>query len=350
LNNVEDMKHFGFVSIAAVKQYLRYAEGKKLDTQQLIERSNLREALKSEDEGRITGEQFQTFLKHLILKADDPLLGLSSALYVKTNSYTILGLIAESSSTLEEIIKRIPLFERLVGDMGTTSLQRTQTGLIQTWNCHYTNPLLVPHMVDNVLASWTLYARWLSGSSAAAERVCLRRPKPEAHIEREYQAVFSCPVEFDAKQDQIYLSESLLNTKLQPRHDRAQWNLEGKARSELSQVRLTDEPFASQVRRTINAHLQLGIAKKELIAEEFNLSLRTIQRKLAADKTSYRTLLDNARHERAQTFLNDTLLSANEIAYNLGYADERCFYRSFKEWSGFTPEQYRKQLIDFNKH
>ena len=338
------MKHLGFVSIAAVKQYLRYAEAKRLDLDLLIDRSGLREALKSEDEGRITGEQFQQFLRRLILTAKDPLLGLSSALYVKTQSYTILGLIAETSSNLEEIIKRIPLFERLVGDMGTTSLQRTETGLIQTWNCHYTDPVVIPHMVDNVLASWTLYARWLSGSTAAAERVRLRRPNPTAEIEQEYQAIFSCPVEFDASHDQIILSETLLNTKLQPRQHYAQWNLEGKARSELSQIRLSDEPFASQVRRTIDAHLQLGVAKKELIAEEFNLSLRTIQRKLAIENSSYRAILDQARHDRANTFLNDTLLSANEIAYNLGYADERCFYRSFKEWSGLTPEQYRKKI------
>ena len=341
------MKHLGFASIAALKQYLRYAEARKLKTAPILREMGLTQNIEQSEEGRITGEQFQLFLGKLIELACDPTLGLGSALYVQTHSYSLLGTIAERSKTLGEAIERIPLFERLVGDMGITQIERSSTSLSLNWHCNYTDPAVVPHMIDNVLASWTLYARWLTNSRTRAKAVYLRRIEPAAEFRAHYERVFDCPVFFEQNRDSIELDVRHLKLELRGHayqngsvvEGRA---LEGKARTELSRLHLEGEVFDEQVLRSIRAHLQLGIASKELIAQEFAMSERSLQRHLAGTGASYRALLDAARKERAINFLSQTKLSTTEIAHNLGYQDERCFFRSFKRWTDQTPEQYRQ--------
>ena len=341
------MKHLGFASIAALKQYLRYAEAKKLETRFLLQKLGLVQNIQQSDEGRITGEQFQAFLEGLIEIANDPSLGLSSALYVQTHSYSLLGTIAESSKTIGDAIERIPLFERLVGDMGTTQIERSSDAISLTWQCNYTSPEVVPHMIDNVLASWTLYARWLTNSRTRARKVYLQRNAPNADVLAQYQRVFECPVLFGQTRNSIELNNKHLELPLRSKHNSKNLGmdgqaLEGKARTELSRLHLEGESFSEQVLRSIRAHLQLGIASKELIAQEFSMSERNLQRHLARDSISYRALVDAAREERAMNFLTQTQLSTTEIAHNLGYQDERCFFRSFKRWTKQTPIQYRQ--------
>ena len=339
------MKHLGFASIAALKQYIRYADAQNINTHPLLRALGLHENVLLSGEGRITGEQFQSFLSGLIALTNDPLMGLASALYVETHSYSLLGTIAEQSDNLEHAIERIPMFERLVGDMGTTEIERTSRYTSLAWHCNYDQPKVVPHMIDNVLASWTLYARWLTLSKAQPLGVYLARQTPSAELQKTYRRVFSCPVYFEQKHNSIRIAHEHLSLPIHTKHQpNTPLPLEGKARLELSQLRIEDETFKERVSRSIRAHLQLGIASKELIAQEHVLSERHLQRQLSAENCSYRELLDSARKERAMNFLRNTELSTTEIAHNLGYQDERCLFRSVKRWTKRTPHAIRAEL------
>ncbi|KZX81361.1 hypothetical protein A3715_07460 [Oleiphilus sp. HI0009] len=335
------MKHLGFASIAALKQYLRYADAKRIDTVDLLADLKLTNNVEQSEEGRISGQQFQQFLTSLLHLSNDPIMGLSSALYVQSHSYNLLGALIEQSETLGQAISRIPLFERLVGDMGTTEIQRTESHLALVWHCNYTTSLIVPHMIDNVLASWTLFARWLTNSKASASGVYLTRPKPAHSIQQTYEQVFSAPVFFDQTSNRIELSNELLRIPLVSKQHSPKSSLEGKVRTSLSQLKFDGETLKDQILRSVKAHLQLGIASKELICQEFNTSTRHLQRQLDAEGTSYREILRKAREERATHFLLDTDLSVIDIAYNLGYKDERSFYRSFKKWTKVSPQEFR---------
>ncbi|KZY77145.1 hypothetical protein A3739_13680 [Oleiphilus sp. HI0067] len=196
-------------------------------------------------------------------------------------------------------------------------------------------------MIDNVLASWTLFARWLTNSKASASGVYLTRPKPAHSIQQTYEQVFSAPVFFDQTSNRIELSNELLRIPLVSKQHSPKSSLEGKVRTSLSQLKFDGETLKDQILRSVKAHLQLGIASKELICQEFNTSTRHLQRQLDAEGTSYREILRKAREERATHFLLDTDLSVIDIAYNLGYKDERSFYRSFKKWTKVSPQEFR---------
>ena len=73
----------------------------------------------------------------------------------------------------------------------------------------------------------------------------------------------------------------------------------------------------------------------------FNLSPRTLIRRLKDEGSAYQQLLDAVRQERAGWYLAHTRLSVEEIAARLGYADTSNFSRTYRRWFGRTPSQAR---------
>lgn len=77
------------------------------------------------------------------------------------------------------------------------------------------------------------------------------------------------------------------------------------------------------------------------VAMELKISTRSLQRQLAAEKTSFQTLLAEVRRVHAEELLKTTKASIQEISNALGYADISHFTRAFKKWTGLTPRMYR---------
>ncbi len=75
----------------------------------------------------------------------------------------------------------------------------------------------------------------------------------------------------------------------------------------------------------------------------FNMTSRTLHRRLISEGTSYREILDEVKHSLALSYLSKPLMSIKEVAYFLGYDDERNFRRAFKRWQGVSPSEYRNK-------
>lgn len=77
------------------------------------------------------------------------------------------------------------------------------------------------------------------------------------------------------------------------------------------------------------------------VAEQLNLSSRTLKRRLAQQGTSFSALLEEARQLDAIALLRKPQLSLERVATELGYADPANFTRAFKRWTGLTPSAFR---------
>lgn len=77
-------------------------------------------------------------------------------------------------------------------------------------------------------------------------------------------------------------------------------------------------------------------------ADHLSMSERSLQRHLAAEKSSYQQVLDKVREERAKALLGEHRLSLKEIALDCGFKDPNSFFKAFKKWTGQTPERWRE--------
>lgn len=101
--------------------------------------------------------------------------------------------------------------------------------------------------------------------------------------------------------------------------------------------------LAQKVRERLRASIHKRLPRKEQVAEEMDMNVRTLHRRLQEEGTSWQTILDGLRQELALGLLRDTDQPQARIAEQLGYSDIRSFQRSFKRRNGMTPGRYRRE-------
>jgi AraC-like DNA-binding protein len=72
----------------------------------------------------------------------------------------------------------------------------------------------------------------------------------------------------------------------------------------------------------------------ETVASKLCMTSRTLRRKLAAEGTSFRTLLDEVRCALAQDYLATSDMPVGEVAFALGFDDTQSFRRAYRRWTG----------------
>lgn len=79
----------------------------------------------------------------------------------------------------------------------------------------------------------------------------------------------------------------------------------------------------------------------EHIAQQMQITTRTLRRKLEAEGTDYGTILDGLRGSLAMEYLQTTKMSTEDIAVKIGFSDGSNFRRAFKRWTGKTTREMR---------
>jgi len=84
-----------------------------------------------------------------------------------------------------------------------------------------------------------------------------------------------------------------------------------------------------------------GGTSVELTADRLGLSVRSLQRCLERQGTSYSDVLEETRYELARSLLMNPTLKVVCVSRRLGYRDPSSFSRAFARWAGCSPRQYR---------
>jgi two-component system response regulator YesN len=97
-----------------------------------------------------------------------------------------------------------------------------------------------------------------------------------------------------------------------------------------------------QIEEYLQEHYQEDITLQE-IADKFFLSREYISRKFKQDYHATLTdYLTNIRMQKAKSLLKNPYLKIYEIAYGVGYQNEKYFSKVFKKYTGQTPNEYRQ--------
>jgi len=100
----------------------------------------------------------------------------------------------------------------------------------------------------------------------------------------------------------------------------------------------------AQVTGLLRTQLESGDARIRPLARQLHLSVRTLQRRLGEEGTSFGALVDEVRHQLSCQLVRNADLSLVEVAAKLGFAEFATFSRAFKRWTGVAPGAYRSQF------
>ena len=145
-----------------------------------------------------------------------------------------------------------------------------------------------------------------------------------------------------AADNRLAVSREALDARL-PQGDENTARLFERQCRDLLAERLARVGVAGQIRSRLR-HERHSWPSMTDVAAELHLDSRTLRRRLAAEGTSYRRLVDEVRHERARELLAQGVPVA-EIADELGYSETSTFTRGFIRWEGAPPSRIRRMMV-----
>ena len=172
-----------------------------------------------------------------------------------------------------------------------------------------------------------------SGWRPAAVLLPFRRPRDT----QPYQRFFRAPLRFSADQAALAFPTRWLARKIAG-SDAARG---GAIEAGLDVAGLPD--LADHVRRALHAMLADGGITQEGLARAFDVSRRTLIRRLEEAGTPFHDLMREVRQEAACQLLRDTDGTIADIAGSLGYSGASAFTRAFRGWTDTTPAGWRNR-------
>lgn len=186
---------------------------------------------------------------------------------------------------------------------------------------------------------WRLCA-WLVGGRLPVERFDFAFPSPT--YASSYGKIFPAPLRFDQQQTGFWFSAELLQQPLR-RDKAAVRDFLADARANVIVPRRKDslsERVRNHLQRSQPAWPDLGAT-----ADALHMAASALQRRLAADGTSFQALKDALRRDLAIVRLNTSDVPLTALAFDLGFADSAAFQRAFKRWTGSAPGAYRRRAV-----
>lgn len=167
--------------------------------------------------------------------------------------------------------------------------------------------------------------------------VTVHLPHPPLGSVTDYHDYFGCPPHFAESVAGFTLRAKDLERPLT--HDPLAHRL---ALSYLSETQgQRKSAIADTVGSVVRQLLSSGELSAALVARQFGIHPKTMQRRLAAEGTTFAELVDGTRRELALRLLTGTDLPVSQVSRQLGYAEHSVFTRACKRWFGVTPREYR---------
>jgi AraC-like DNA-binding protein len=194
------------------------------------------------------------------------------------------------------------------------------------------------HATDFILAAFVLYGREFTGVEWTPTLVSFQHKAP-SRVD-EYRRIFRCPVSFGDAENAVAFETRLLGLGLRGSNPELLAVLESHVEAYLARLpRRAD--FASRVRQAVAEGIHGGSFGLEKTARGLHMSARTVQRRLHAEGTSHREILDGVRQELARRYLREHQISLDQVACYLGFSEPSAFHRAFRRWTGTTPAAFR---------
>lgn len=187
------------------------------------------------------------------------------------------------------------------------------------------------------------FVRVISGEHWSPSKVFFEHPRPSDASEHE--RIFGAPVEFSCGIHRLVFDAAFLDRPVVT----AQARLFTVVEEHLQHVinnQDHEHDLVNQVSNLIVRELSNGVPTLDWVGDKMGLTKRTLQRRLSENGVGFSDIVDSVRCKTAVQYVEKSRLSVTEIASLLAYSHVSAFCRSFRRWTGTTPQTVRAQQGD----
>ena len=312
--------------------------GKGVDTQAWLTQGGLSQADLADAGKNVPYPVLHKLVTGALRMSGDPAVGLLMGERLRVNTHGILGYAAMSSGTLRQAVE---LFERFL-PLRTTLVSVHHVENAGEMDLRFAPARQLDEIEHAVLETIVLTVKNLTDHITMGQgevlRVYFAFPEPDyASLAR---GMFGCEVIYGHPWTGYSMSLDVVDQPLSA-SDPASFEEGARICQRELDKRSELASMGARVRRLM-FESQNGFPSLEVTARLFNLTPRTLHRRLIDEGTSYHDIVEEVRHGLAVQHLRGTRLSIQEIAYSLGYNDQANFRRAFKRWEGVSPSAFRE--------
>ena len=265
--------------------------------------------------------------------------GLESRRGIVPNSFYSLSLAMLAAENLRDGLRLMVKYNATITNAYDCYFNEGVENAIFGFKLH--DELVLPSMVSDAIMSTAIRTfRFVQPQKNAIRKIDLAKPKPKNTMQ--YERYFKAPINWASEQFAIHLCSDCLALPSMHAHPEILTYNENKCIERLRELDPT--PFLLTVEVYVRKNLERNCVSIDQVAAGLEISVRTLQRSLQNENTSFKHLLDEIRRGEAQKYIETTPLSITQIAHNLGFSDSGNFTRAFKRWYNCSPNQYRQQF------
>jgi AraC-like DNA-binding protein len=310
----------------------------------LLEETGIHEAELEDSHGRVSPLALRTLYLRAMELTREPGLGFYFGLQLKLSSHGMVGFAAMTSATLRDALRVAERFLALRAPFLSLHVVEQDEQAALELGSVFPDSDVREFVTETLFTALVQMARSVLGRPVQA---MFELSYPEPSYFTGFAHLWPGPVRFGRPVSRICFAPALLDESLQMADAVAARQALTECERELGSLVETSSLLAS-VRRQLGGR-ERGYPSLTELARERHVSPRTMKRRLAEQGTSYQTLLDELRRDRALKLLESEGRTIEQIADQLGYSDAANFNRAFRRWLGRSPSAWREQHVRAGK-
>ncbi len=319
---------------------LQAAEHLQLKRHELINTVGVTAEDLASPSNRVSVSKYYQLFELIEAKTGNGNIGLLVGKIAHANMQNLQTYMTTICSTLRDYLQLAPSFPHFSGDTGEAKVTSEANYLRIEWHPLLSKTNLTRYFTDSFLVMAAQIIAECCIYPIKITRAQLSYPRPaDTQLLVDY---FGDNLQFDCPISCIYIERKALDYPM----CQYEYHLSDRFIGQLKQLfdgQVEDE-FLNKVRQSIIKSLPKGQVSIVDVAEQLNISKRTLQRRLTDRDCHFGQILQEIRTLLSKRFMADDKLNLTEVAFLLGYSEQSSFTSAFKLWHGCTPGRYRESL------
>lgn len=327
------------LTVRAIRPLVSGLEECGYEAAPILAAAGIDKSMLDDPDGRVSASVGMALLARAVERTGDTNLGLHLAEHAQLGSFDVHFYAMASSPVLGAAYERLVRYQRLIHETSRVELDVDRERAILRHQL--AGGAAAPRQTaEFLLAAWVRAGRVITGLDWTPEAVHFVHPAPADSSE--HTRFFRAPVHFATRENALVLPARLLETPCTRSDAALVAVLDRYAADRLERPHATS--VADRVRGVLAEELRGGEPTAVRLAARLKMSVRSLNRILAAEGTSYTQMLARCRRDLAERHLASGDVSIAEVGFLLGFSELSSFHRAFKRWTGRTPAQFRQEF------
>lgn len=287
--------------------------------------------------GRIDYEEWLACLDGLAQETDMPALGLRIGHCIRAEHLGVVGELAECCFNLGEVLLCLQRYHRIIYDGNVQRVSFEGSDVVLTWQDEYGS--FHPAVSDISLAMFVRMGYLLVGDAWRVDEVCIGNAMVTDLTP--YEKFFACPVTQGRRMPSVRFSMDRLLLPVRDPRLLDRQATEARAEARLRELYPVADVLGEQLQEAMLKAIYEGSCTLAKVAGHLNISVRSLQRRMAERQQTFAGLLDRTRALIAREQVRDRSQPLWRVAMMLGFSEQSAFNRAFKRWYGVSPKTYR---------